>query len=181
MCKYECKRLGHPIPGGPEAGEASVSTWLNIATWWTCLIVTVVGLLLSFVAWRKKGTRSGLRGIAWSLLPIAMYLTHAIRLVGRLGSAIVQFGASFVFSPKAWLGVILVGLSALLFLASGGIPLVGGKRQREKAKRARLDAGRDGVEHVGPSVPETRQQPTMAPADDDLGDVQEILRRHGIK
>jgi hypothetical protein len=158
-----------------------VSTWLNIATWWTCLIVTVAGLLLSFVAWRAKGARSGLRGIAWSLLPIAVYLTHAIRLVGRLGSAIVQFGSSFVFSPKAWFGVILLGLSALLFVVSGGIPLVGGKRKRDKAKRARLNSGSDRGGQVAPSVPETRQQPPMPPADDDLGDVREILRRRGIK
>lgn len=156
-----------------------MSTWLNIATWWTCLIVTVAGLLLSFVAWRTRGLRSGLRGVAWSLLPIAMYLTHAIRLVGRLGSAIAAFGSAFVFSPKAWFGVILVGLSALLFLVSGGIPLVGGKR--EKAKRARLDASRDRAGQVASSVPEARQQPSMPPADDDLGDVQEILRRHAIK
>src|SRR5580698_1055563 len=79
--------------------------------------------------------RSGMRGAAWSLLPLVMYLTGSIRLVGRLGSAIVSFAGSFVFSPKAWLGVILFGLAVLLFLISGGIPLLGGTRKRNKARR----------------------------------------------
>ena len=78
-----------------------MGTWLSIATGTTCLIVTIVGLILSLWAWRAKGARSGLRGIAWSLLPIAMYLTHATRLVGRIGSAIVQFGAGSTFKKVA--------------------------------------------------------------------------------
>src|ERR1700685_4531799 len=103
-----------------------MGTWLNIATFPVCLIVTIVGLVLSFIAWRKKGLRSGMRGVAWSLLPLAMYLTNAVRLVRRIGSAIRQFAGAFVFSPKAWLGVIFVAISALLFLVSGGIPLFSG-------------------------------------------------------
>lgn len=162
-----------------------MGTWLSIATGTTCLIVTIVGLILSFVAWRKKGLRSGLRGVAWSLLPLAMYLTNAVGLVGRIGSAIVQFAGAFVFSPKAWLGVILVGVAVLCFLISGGIPLLGGTRRRNKERRQRARGARR--EHAGaqapPAVPPARQQAQAAPpaTDDDLSDVQEILRRRGIK
>jgi hypothetical protein len=163
-----------------------LGTWLSIATGTTCLIVTIVGLILSFIAWRKKGLRSGLRGVAWSLLPIVMYLTGAIRLVGHLGSAIVQFAGSFVFSPKAWLGVILAAVALLCFLISGGIPLLGGTRRRNKARRQRARDSRDSGGHDGgaarASLPPARQQPPgPAPSDDDLSDVQEILRRRGIK
>lgn len=156
-----------------------MGTWLSIATGTTCLIVTIVGLILSFVAWRKKGLRSGMRGVAWSLLPLAMYLTNSVGLVGRIGSAIVRFASSFVFSPKAWLGVILVGSSVLLFLISGGIPLFGGtrRRKRERRDRERARAG----EQAPASIPAAQGQAPMPPADDDLGDVQEILRRRGIK
>jgi hypothetical protein len=163
-----------------------VGTWLSIATGTTCLIVTIVGLILSFVAWRKRGLRSGLRGVAWSLLPLAMYLTNAVGLVGRIGSAIVQFAGAFVFSPKAWLGVIFVGVSALCFLISGGIPLLGGTRRRNKERRQRARGAR-GERHAAdqapPAVAPARQQPQVAapPTDDDLSDVQEILRRRGIK
>jgi hypothetical protein len=163
-----------------------VGTWLSIATGTTCLIVTIVGLILSFVAWRKKGLRSGLRGVAWSLLPLAMYLTNAVGLVGRIGSAIVQFAGAFVFSPKAWLGVIFVGVSALCFLISGGIPLLGGTRRRNKERRQRARRARgerDTADQAPRSVAPAHQQAQVAPpaSDDDLSDVQEILRRRGIK
>jgi cytochrome c oxidase assembly factor CtaG len=161
-----------------------MGTWLSIATGTTCLIVTILGLILSAWAWRAKGPRSGMRGVAWSLLPIVMYLTGAIRLVGRLGSAIVTFAGSFVFSPKAWLGVILFFIAALLFLVTGGIPLLQSarrrdKRRREKEARRQRDAG-----HPATSPPAAKPQSDIPPgssAQDDMSDVEDILRRRGIK
>lgn len=180
-----------PVQAAAESGGGTVGTWTSIATGTTCLIVTIVGLILSFIAWRKKGLRSGLRGVAWSLLPIVMYLTGAIRLVGHLGSAIVQFAGSFVFSPKAWLGVILAAVALLCFLISGGIPLLGGTRRRNKERRQRDRGARredargqyDGPQQAAPAVPPARPQSQVPPAatDDDLSDVQEILRRRGIR
>jgi hypothetical protein len=160
-------------------GEASMGTWLNIATWWACTIVTVVGLLLSFAAWYFKGARSGLRGIAWSLLPLAMYLTHAVALVGHIGSAVVRFATAFVLSPEAWAGVVLACLSIVLFLISGGIPLV----HRNRRYRPPKDGHFVDVSQMGqtPPVQPARESAAAQSNGDDLGDVQEILRRHGIK
>jgi hypothetical protein len=142
-----------------------------------CIAVTVVGLALSALAWRRKGLRSGIRGVAWSLLPAAAWLTHALALLGHLVAAIVQFGAEFALSPKTWLGVIFVGVSAVLFLVSGGIPMLQRGRRREKLGRGRKD---DGAAQPA-AAPPARQQPAIGAADDDdLGDVRDILKRHGI-
>lgn len=158
-----------------------MGTWTSIATGTTCLIVTIAGLLLSFIAWRKKGIRSGLRGVAWSLLPIAMYLTHAIGLVGRIGSAIVVFGTNFVFSPNAWLGVVLVAIAVLLFLITGSIPLLTGwGRRKRDTTQSGQKTPRDAGGHVTQATTPAQQGQTRS-SDDDLGDVEEILRRHGIK
>ena len=157
-----------------------MSNWLSFATsGWAgpvFILVTVIGLVLSAIAWRKKGARSGLRGIAWSLLPIAAWLTHALGLIGRIVSAIVLLAGGFAFSPKAWLGVILVGVSALLFLVSGGIPLV-----RWRKRHNREPKGRSGDAQASASAPAVRgpQAPPAGP-DDDLSDVRDILKRHGI-
>ena len=153
-----------------------MGTWLSIATP-VCLTVSIAGLVLSVIAWRRKGARSGLRGIAWSLLPLAAWLTHSVHMLGRIGSAIVQFASGFVFSPEAWLGVVLVGVSAALFLISGGIPLVK-SRKRRKDKRDDQAAGRG---QRPASVPATRdRQAVPAAQDDDLADVRDILKKHGI-
>jgi len=159
-----------------------VNSWLSFATSsWAgpvFILITLAGLALSVIAWRKKGARSGIRGVAWSLLPIAAWLTHALRLIGHLVSSVVQFAGGFVFSPTAWLGVILVGASAVLFLVSGGIPFVGWRKHRkaEKANRDRHPGGKT------PAAVTKSGGKAAVPAsqDDDLSDVRDILKRHGI-
>ncbi|MGH3300420.1 MAG: cellulose synthase [Streptosporangiaceae bacterium] len=140
--------------------------------------VTVAGLVLSGLAWRRKGARSGIRGVAWSLLPAAAWLTHSLALVGRVVSAVVQFASGFVFSPQAWLGVILVGASGLFFLVSGGIPLVGGWRRRKKKVAGK--AGRSSGGELPASAPASRDRAAVSAGDDDLADVRDILKKHGI-
>ena len=140
--------------------------------------VTVAGLVLSGLTWRRKGARSGIRGVAWSLLPAAAWLTHSLALVGRLVSAVVVFAGGFVLSPQTWLGVILVGVSALFFLVSGGLPMIGGRRRRKKAVDGK--AGRSGSGGSPAALPASRDHGAAAADDDDLAGVRDILKRHGI-
>jgi hypothetical protein len=157
-----------------------VSGWLSViySSWAgpVFLLITLAGLVLSGIAWRKKGARSGIRGIAWSLLPIAAWLTHSLRLIGHIVSAIVAFAGGFVFSPGAWLGVILVGASALLFLVSGGLPLL---RARKKHKEKKGSSGSGGGQPQA-AVATRKQKAVPAEPDDDMSDVRDILKRHGI-
>ncbi len=155
-----------------------MGTWLNIGGW-VCVAITVAGLVLSVMVWRKKGPGSGLRGIAWSLIPVAAYLTHSVRLIGQIVSAVVQFAGSFVFSPKAWFGVGLLGVSVLLFLASGGTPLMRRRKRRAAAKAGK--GARPGHDDQAPSaLPAKRDRPAVPGGGDDLGEVRDILKRHGI-
>jgi hypothetical protein len=156
-----------------------VNSWLSFATSsWAgpvFLLVTLAGLVLSGIAWRKKGARSGIRGVAWSLLPIAAWLTHALRLIGHIVSSVVQFAGGFVFSPTAWLGVILVGVSAVLFMVSGGIPLVRWRKRHKGHRDDHPGGGKAAVE-----APKARGKAAVPAEDDDLSDVRDILKKHGI-
>jgi hypothetical protein len=163
-----------------------VKGWLDFVTGGfagpVCLAVTVVGIVLSVLVWRKKGARSGIRGIAWSLLPLAFYLVHALALIGRIVSAIVQFAASFVFSPETYLGVILVAVAVALFLVSGGMPLLRLRKshsERDKAGRDHPGGGKAAGDGQA-SVPAVRKRGEVSADDDDLSDVHDILKRHGI-
>jgi membrane protein implicated in regulation of membrane protease activity len=163
-----------------------VKDWLGFVTGGfagpVCLAVTVVGIVLSVLVWRKKGARSGIRGIAWSLLPLAFYLVHALALIGRIVSAIVQFAASFVFAPETYLGVILVAAAVVLFLVSGGLPLLRLRKHLPGHDKAGSDhQGRGKASGNGQSsVPAVRKRTEVTADDDDLSDVHDILKRHGI-
>jgi hypothetical protein len=155
-----------------------------------CGGLTAAGLVLSYFRWRRTGPRSGVRFAAFSLLPLAAYLTGTVTLITRISSAVARFAGSFVFSPERWSGVVLAGFAAVLLLASGGIPRPG-RRGGRKARAVRDDApaaagtapagGRAQVGGgPGKTAKQTKRGVTTA-ADDDLGEVAEILRRRGIK
>jgi hypothetical protein len=148
--------------------------------------LTLLGLILSWVAWRRRGFAAGLRGVAWSLLPLAAYLTGAIKMLWQMGAAIGDFASSFVFSPRVWAGVIVAGAAGVLFVVSGGL---------RRARRSRSGAAPGKPEPSRPAQPGQPSQPTKAlkPAskppgkksaandDDALGDAAEVLRRMGIR
>ena len=171
-----------------------MNTWNSIEWFPICVGLTAIGLVLSWFAFRRRGLRSGIRGVAWSLIPLALYLTGSILLVGRIGSAIVQFASAFVFSPKTYAGVILLALALVIFVVSGGIPLLSSRKRRARKKelkqqdraggetQAAAGPGSRAVAQVGAAKPAKQPRPGKGGgADDGLDDdVMEILRRRGI-
>jgi predicted RND superfamily exporter protein len=161
-----------------------MSTYSQIA--WLPLTagLTLVGLLASFYVWRRRGAAAGLRGVAWSLLPLAAYLIGAIELLWRFGTAIGNFATSFVFSPRVWAGIIVVLVSVSLFAVSGG--LRGRSRRRAGGQAAAKTVGAAAGPAVTAGKPATKAVSTRksqgSGGDDDvLGDAAEVLRRHGIR
>ena len=169
-------------------------TWTTIVSLPLCAALTAAGLALSWLTWRRKGVRRGIRAAAWSLLPLAAYLTGAVPMLWRVGSAIANFAQGFVFSPRTWAGVILFCLSALIFLTSGGIPRLSRKNKRASKKAVNqepADAGKAvtpaqgnrAVAQVGAAKTAKPAKQGKGGSGDDEGldpEVSAILRRHGI-
>ena len=172
-----------------------MSTYNSIAWLPLCAGLTGIGLIASWFAMRKRGLAAGLRGAAWSLLPLAAYLTGSIQMFYKIGSAIGTFATSFVLSPKVWSGVVVAGVAAALFVVSGTA-----RRRRKRARRAEkadgTQPGRElersdgapaasngksgGRKAVEPSPPKAAKGATGAAPDDDMREIEEILRRRGI-
>jgi hypothetical protein len=170
--------------------------------------LTVLGLLLSYVILRRSGVRPALRVAAVSLLPIAAYLTGATEMLWKIGTAIGQFGTGFAFSTTKWVGIGVTGLAIALFLAAGGRQRRKASREARKAAQSKQDgdAATRGADRrdalTGATAPATRAVATTqspvpvarkseaapakasrkaAPADDDdLKDIEDILRKRGI-
>jgi cytochrome c oxidase assembly factor CtaG len=153
-----------------------MSVWKDIAAP-LCIALTAAGLLLSGLRWRRRGVRRGLRAVAWSVLPLAAYLSGSVPLIGNIGSAIASAAGSFVFSTRSWAGVILFGAAALLFVTTGGLPLLRRRKPRAKDKQAAAVGPAAGAQPPAVAAKGRR----AAAADDDLSDVEEILRRRGIQ
>ena len=168
-----------------------MSTYNQIVSLPLCAGLTALGLVLSYLVMRRRGLGSGLRGAAWSLLPLAAYLTGSIKMFWKIGVAIADFAKGFVFSTEVWSGIAVAGVAALLFVVSGPLRRRRGKRgQDQQAVGAKADtaAGREiapRTASVATTEPartpvKARKGKNAAGDDDDLGDVEDILRRHGI-
>jgi hypothetical protein len=172
-----------------------MSTYDKIAWLPLCGGLTGLGLVVSYLVMRRRGLGSGLRGAAWSLLPLAAYLTGAIQMFWKMGAAIGDFAKGFAFSIQVWSGIAVTGLAVVLFVASGPLRRRSVKRAKDQqavgpdgaaAKRSAVaSAGQLATRPSAVAAPATapvkaRKSKSAGDDDDDLGDVEDILRRHGI-
>jgi len=87
-------------------------------------------------------------------------------LIGASAIGIVGFRAGIVLSPLAWLGVVALGLAGGLFIA--------GQRLESRTPKAA-----DGQAVEGRRQTAVEAKPPAV--DDDMAEIEEILRRHGIQ
>ncbi|WP_067185857.1 cellulose synthase [Microtetraspora niveoalba] len=150
---------------------------------WTplCVGVTAVGLVLSYLAFRRRGLAAGLRATAWSLLPLAALLTGILATLWNVVSTVVSFVTGLVLSPAVWAGVVLAGLSVLLFVVSGalrGRAIARGRGSADAAEAAAPTPTGTPAASAGKAKPVERPA-KPAPADD-FSDIEDILKRRGI-
>src|SRR5215468_5593126 len=169
----------------------------QIPWFFLCGGLTAVGLIGSWFALRRRGPRVAARWLAWSLLPIALYLIGILQVLWRFGVAIGDFFSAVAFSPKVWSGVVLVGISLVLFVVTGGLRgrarRKQGKGERDAAATRDAAAATKALSTAPPAAASAAGKPSRqaapvpakrkggaAPADEDFDEVASILRRHGI-
>ena len=173
-----------------------MSTYQTIEWLPLCAGLTGLGLVLSYLAMRRRGMGAGLRGAAWSLLPLAAYLTGSTEMFWKMGVAVGDFAKGFVFSPRVWSGIAVAGLAVVLFMVSGPLRRRSVKPGQDKRAAGsgssaagavtaspRTAGGQVATRPASPApatAPAKARKGKSADDDDDLGDVADILRRHGI-
>lgn len=135
------------------------ATWLALT-----LVLTLLGGAWTWHAARHRGLRAGVRGAALTLLPPAAWLTGTLEAGVKIGEVVVDWATDLVFSPSVWAGLVLLGLSGVLFVVAGRLP--------SRAPKAGAPAEK-------PALP--RAEKRGAPAiDDDLAEIEAILKKRGI-
>lgn len=155
-----------------DYGEAF---WLPAA-----IALSAVGVLISIWLWRRRGVGSGLRGLAWSILPIAAYLIGILHLLVPFAAKVVNWALHLVFSFGAWVGFALIALSVVLWIVSG--VLIGRRqaavREAKEGERGAVDSDR---KSDSKAISELQQSGSAAQDDDDFGDIEAILKKRGIQ
>jgi len=152
----------------PLAVSIDSSTWAALA-----LVLTILGGALSWVAWRRRGIAAGLRGLAWTLLPVAAWLTGTLKLAVNITNDVVSWATRLVFSPTVWAGIIVAGGAAGLFVVSSLMRSRGiGVRDRETKPGSKPERA--------VRAPAAKQPGRRDDDLDDMDDIEAILKKHGI-
>lgn len=127
--------------------------------------LTLVGGIWTWFAYQRRGISAGLRGAGLTLLPLAAYLTKTLKMFGRIADAVGDWATDLVFSPRVWVGVVLAGVAGILYVTGRAL-------DRRKGSRD------PGPKRVTGEPPRAMNAP--AGEDEDLADIEAILRSRGI-
>ena len=155
-----------------HAGPVDEVTWTALTA-----VLTALGAAWTWYAFRNRGTASGLRGAGLTLLPPAAFLTGTLEMFTEIGGSVVDWATSVVLSPVVWAGIICAGLSVVLLGTSAALRKrqQGGTPDETSGTKRETRAGRRKGEL--PPAAGKKGEPLI---DDDLSDVEEILKRRGI-
>ena len=142
---------------------------------WAALtaVLTALGAAWTWYAFRHRGVASGLRGAGLTLLPPAAWLTGTLEMFTEIGGSVTDWATELVFNPRVWAGVVVAGLAVLLLVVSGVLRDRALASGTPRARRRRLAAGEE------PELPASSGSNSPL-AEDDLSDIEAILRRRGI-
>ncbi|WP_329002127.1 hypothetical protein OHA18_03540 [Kribbella sp. NBC_00709] len=149
-----------------------------------CVGLTLLGLIGSWFAFRRRGVAAGTRGVAWSLLPVSLYLTGLLELVWDVVRSTVSWVTHLIFSPTVWAGVALFGVSVVLYVVSGVAR--GRSPKAPKEKKPASPAGELTATGPAPASATTAKaaKPSKGKAkqqdSSEFDEIEDILKRHGI-
>lgn len=138
------------------------------------LSLTLALGLYTYLAYRRRGLAAGLQGAGLTLLPLAAYLTETLRMFTRVVDAVTDWATSLVFSPTVWLGVLVAGVAVLLL----GAARVVGRRTAPRA--AALPASREKRATSGRKRASAAPSASSASVDDEMAEIEALLRKRGI-
>ena len=153
-----------------HAGGVDEVTWAALT-----LTLTAVGAVWTWFAFRRRGLASGLRGAAFTLLPPAAFLTGTLEMFSEIGGSVADWATHLVLSPVVWLGIVLAGVSGVLFVVSGALR----GRQAAAEPGRDLGAGTSGSARRGElgAASGRKGEPAI---DDDMAEIEALLRKRGI-
>lgn len=139
-----------------------------------CSAVSAAGLGIAAVTAYRKHFLAAARTAAYALIPIGLVMT-----------GVVEWLADTAFSPTAWAGFGVLGLSWVIFMTTRAVERRrGGTRKERKAARA---AARPDAVAPAASAPSLASgtRPAARPkaasgGEDDFSDIEAILKKHGI-
>ncbi len=139
--------------------------------------LTVIGLVLTVLLWRRRGAGSGLKVLGVSLFPMAVVLIGLQGILRELWNAVWNFASGLLFSPQIWIGLGL-GVLGVLAIILGNRLIV--RRLKATTDGSAGTSATTGTTSDRKQVAPKTQQPGSSTGLEGMDDIEEILKRRGI-
>ena len=146
-----------------------------------CVGLTLLGVLITVIAWRRGSRGRVIQGLGLALLPVALYFSGLLRLVWNAVVAVGSWATKIIFSPAVWLGLSMLGLCLVLWVVGGVVARRAPSRRERKAAAASSPAA---LPRSSSASAKSNAQPgarTPAPVDDDMAEIEALLKSRGIE
>jgi hypothetical protein len=149
------------------------ATWAAFAA-----TLTVLGLVWTWVSYRRRGVAGGMRALGFTLMPVAALLTGTLQMFTEIAGAVTDWASGLVLSPVTWTGIGMAGTGVVLIVLAGVL------RDRQLGRAA--GAGGSAVRGTAPSRDLPEASSTRAPrrdpvVDDEMADIEALLKKRGIE
>lgn len=154
-----------------------------------CLALTLLGILVTAVAWRRGNRGRVLQGVGLTLAPAGLYLSGLLGLLWNGFTAVGNWARALTMSQTVWLGLSLLGVCLVLWVVGGIVARRSPRKAKKRAVTGSSSPSPSGVtagaatttagsgSGTAPGKAAARQP---APADDDLAEIEALLKSRGI-
>lgn len=144
-----------------------------------CIGLTLIGILVTALAWRRGSKGRVLQGLAVALAPVALYFSGLLRLLWDGVVAVVSWSSRVVLSPPVWAGLGLLGLCLVLWVVGGLVARRSPRKSKEVAPRPQAAGRAPAVEAAGKGG--SAKKSAAPPVDDDMAEIEALLKNRGIE
>ena len=149
-----------------------------------CVGLSLLGIIVTALAWRRGNKGRVVQGVGLALAPVALYFSGLLRLLWNGVVAVGNWAAAMILSPTVWFGLGLLGLCVVLWVVGG---LVARRSRGRKTaavpatgRTAALPAASGRAPAKTPAKP-AAQGKAAPPVDDDMADIEALLKSRGIE
>jgi hypothetical protein len=142
-----------------------------------CVGLTLLGVIATGIAWRRGNKGRVVQGIGLALAPVALYFSGVLRLLWNGIVAVGSWAAKIIFSPAVWFGLSLLGLCLVLWVVGGFLA-----RRFPAKKPARVTGTSTAGSLPAPARGGSKAKQTQkAPIDEDMAEIEALLKSRGIE
>ena len=149
-----------------------------------CVGLALLGVIATGVAWRRGSRGRVVQGIGLALAPVALYFSGLLSLLWNGVVALGGWASRILFTPAVWFGLTLLAVCVVLWVVGGILA----RRTAAAAKAPAVEArGSSSSKAVAapradqPAKGRGKAAQPAAPIDEDMAEIEAILKSRGIQ